>query len=133
MRANNSSTRIHKYSTNKHGSRRATTTTTRRPYTASGTSRAPVAALSSVTSLAVVGEELLPMSCEDCGAGLGQGGTGGTEPQHDDYGCCGACRKAVCFSCSVTNLGEQRRCLACAGRKIGVGGLGWTVPSASVC
>jgi len=41
----------------------------------------------------------------------------------DSYGAtteghsCGACGKAVCFSCSVSNLGEQRRCLACAGRK----------------
>lgn len=28
---------------------------------------------------------------------------------------CGACGKAVCFSCSISNLGEHRRCLACAG------------------
>lgn len=39
----------------------------------------------------------------------------------DDYGmsadhACTACRKAVCSRCSVSNLGEQRRCLQCAGR-----------------
>lgn len=47
---------------------------------------------------------------------------------------CSACSKAVCFSCSVSKLGEQRRCLRCAGtenkatcknKKWG-GGLGWT-------
>lgn len=31
-------------------------------------------------------------------------------------GQCGACGKCVCFSCSVSNLGEERRCLGCAGR-----------------
>lgn len=54
---------------------------------------------------------------------------------------CSACARAVCFSCSVGNLGEQRRCLRCAGResastektKKWVGGLGWTVEGVTVC
>lgn len=27
---------------------------------------------------------------------------------------CGACGKAVCAGCSVSNLGSERRCLVCA-------------------
>ncbi|KAF3762078.1 hypothetical protein M406DRAFT_233995, partial [Cryphonectria parasitica EP155] len=60
-----------------------------------------------------------PMACEDCGVGLGE-----EDPMMDDgYGfetyinTCSACSRAVCFSCSVSNLGEQRRCLLCAGRE----------------
>ena len=56
--------------------------------------------------------------------------------------CCGACGKTVCFSCSITNLGENKRCLACAGGKssgssnngrVWVGGIGWTNASGVVC
>jgi hypothetical protein len=42
----------------------------------------------------------------------------------DDWAC-GACGKAVCFSCSISNLGEHRRCLACAGPRGGVRGNVW--------
>ncbi|ROV91491.1 hypothetical protein VMCG_09441 [Cytospora schulzeri] len=75
-----------------------------------------------------------PTSCEDCGVGLG----GEDATMDDGYGfetfinTCSSCSKAVCFSCSISNLGEQRRCLACAGGEtsnIGkkwVGGTGWT-------
>ena len=40
---------------------------------------------------------------------------------------CEQCGKVVCHGCAVSNLGEQRRCLNCAGRaeKKWVGGLGW--------
>ncbi|KAK3322063.1 hypothetical protein B0H66DRAFT_553202 [Apodospora peruviana] len=65
-------------------------------------------------------------SCEDCGVGLGDGDDtmmdDGFMPGEDHS--CGACGKAVCFSCSVSNLGEHRRCLACAGRMVCVGGTG---------
>ncbi|KAK2596827.1 hypothetical protein N8I77_012719 [Diaporthe amygdali] len=71
-----------------------------------------------------------PTSCDDCGVDLG-----GEEAAVDDgYGfetyisSCSLCCKAVCFSCSVSNLGEQRRCLVCAGKqdtgKRWVGGAG---------
>ncbi|KUI70178.1 hypothetical protein VM1G_05687 [Cytospora mali] len=75
-----------------------------------------------------------PTTCEDCGVGLG----GEDATMDDGYGfetyinTCSSCSKAVCFSCSISNLGEQRRCLACAGgetsnmRKKWVGGTGWT-------
>ncbi|KAK4195255.1 hypothetical protein QBC40DRAFT_289344 [Triangularia verruculosa] len=65
-------------------------------------------------------------TCDDCGAGLVGSGAGGgqDEMMMDVDGCveaeehvCGACGKTVCFSCSVSNLGEHRRCLACAGRR----------------
>lgn len=56
---------------------------------------------------------------------------------------CSACARAVCFSCSVSNLGEQRRCLRCAGREGSantaskerkwVGGFGWSSGRVSVC
>lgn len=54
---------------------------------------------------------------------------------------CSTCSRAVCFSCSVSNLGEQRRCLMCAGRdgagtkknkRLG-GGMGWTFGGVTVC
>ncbi len=45
---------------------------------------------------------------------------------------CGACGKAVCFSCSVSNLGEHRRCLLCAGRRGTVGRESWTSNSGGV-
>ena len=43
---------------------------------------------------------------------------------------CSECGKHVCHSCAVSNLGEGRRCLDCAGRGVGRadkrgGGLGW--------
>ncbi|AEO67791.1 uncharacterized protein THITE_2116864 [Thermothielavioides terrestris NRRL 8126] len=55
--------------------------------------------------------------CEDCGAAL-SGVDDDVMVDADAFGtdhACGACGKAVCFSCSVSNLGEHRRCLACAG------------------
>jgi len=82
-------------------------------------------------------------ACEDCGVGLSEEDT----MMDDGYGfetyinSCSACERAVCFSCSVGNLGEQRRCLRCAGKesasthttKRWMGGLGWTVESVSFC
>lgn len=77
-----------------------------------------------------------PTSCEDCGAGLG-GGTGDEMELDGGLGlgntACGACGKHVCFSCSVSNLGEEKRCLQCAGRRVWVGGIGWTNAGVSVC
>lgn len=63
--------------------------------------------------------------CEDCGASLeGSSDSGMMDVDGSDLTAlaCGACGKHVCFSCSVSNLGEQKRCLHCAGRAIG----GWT-------
>ncbi|KAF5027688.1 hypothetical protein F66182_172 [Fusarium sp. NRRL 66182] len=63
--------------------------------------------------------EATPSNCDDCGAGLSDPGEEGMEIDGFENEChsCGACGKHVCFSCSVSNLGEQRRCLQCAGRK----------------
>lgn len=80
-----------------------------------------------------------PTTCQDCGAVLGgddgQMDIDSSEP--DGFGfldrACEACGKHVCFSCSVSNLGEQKRCLQCAGRKVWVGGVGWTNAPVSVC
>ncbi|KAK7754947.1 hypothetical protein SLS62_003031 [Diatrype stigma] len=74
-----------------------------------------------------------PTRCEDCGHALGgavgDDGNGDVDSMmdvdsgfgDDDEGTsnsnCGACGKHVCSHCSITNLGEQRRCLACAGRR----------------
>lgn len=57
---------------------------------------------------------------------------------------CSTCARAVCFSCSVSNLGEQRRCLLCAGKeRVTTGtnknnqrltdGRGWTFGGLPVC
>ena len=87
------------------------------------------------TALPPAIETSSPAHCEDCGAGLGSEDV----MMEDEYGfvgassLCGACGKAVCFSCSVSNLGEQRRCLMCAGRKQWIGGIGWAVAGAGVC
>jgi hypothetical protein len=59
-------------------------------------------------------------NCDDCGSSLS---SGDDAMDMDDYGmsadhACTACRKAVCSRCSVSNLGEQRRCLQCAGRGV---------------
>ncbi|RFU78708.1 hypothetical protein TARUN_3496 [Trichoderma arundinaceum] len=76
-----------------------------------------------------------PTSCEDCGSSL----AGGNDDEMEvDSGAvedtaCGACGKHVCFSCSVSNLGEQKRCLQCAGRRVWIGGIGWTNAGVPVC
>ncbi|KAK4229245.1 hypothetical protein QBC38DRAFT_472955 [Podospora fimiseda] len=60
-------------------------------------------------------------TCEDCGVCL-RGGANDSDGDMmmdvdmDGNTCC-ACGKAVCFGCSVSNLGENRRCLVCAGRE----------------
>ncbi|KAG8163744.1 hypothetical protein KVR01_007041 [Diaporthe batatas] len=60
-----------------------------------------------------------PTTCGDCGVELG----GEDAAVDDGYGfetyisSCSLCCRAVCFSCSVSNLGEQRRCLVCAGKE----------------
>ncbi|KAL2262242.1 hypothetical protein VTK26DRAFT_2034 [Humicola hyalothermophila] len=61
--------------------------------------------------------------CDDCGVGLvgseddAMMDVDGYSLNPDDH-LCEACGKTVCFSCSVSNLGEHRRCLACAGSNI---------------
>ncbi|KAI1638761.1 hypothetical protein F4809DRAFT_598869 [Biscogniauxia mediterranea] len=82
-----------------------------------------------------------PTNCEDCGQGLGgvDGGADDNAMDVDSFDvgvdtACSGCGKHVCSHCSITNLGEQRRCLICAGRKVWVGGLGWTTSAGvSVC
>ncbi|EFQ30837.1 hypothetical protein CGRA01v4_12901 [Colletotrichum graminicola] len=69
---------------------------------------------------------LSPISCEDCGTGLGSSDGAADGMDIDDacsYGAgfeadhsCGACGRQVCSHCSITNLGAQRRCLQCVGR-----------------
>ncbi|KAI9899302.1 hypothetical protein N3K66_005763 [Trichothecium roseum] len=72
-----------------------------------------------------------PAACEDCGAGLDDGMD--VDGGAGDDTACGACGKHICYSCSVSNLGEQKRCLHCAGRRVWVGGIGWTNAEVSVC
>ncbi|KAH8682498.1 hypothetical protein BX600DRAFT_45777 [Xylariales sp. PMI_506] len=81
-----------------------------------------------------------PTDCQDCGRAL-RGACGGGDDgdysmdvdvddgMQDDYGGdagCAGCGKHVCSHCSITNLGERRRCLGCAGRPVWARGLGWT-------
>ncbi|KAI0865037.1 hypothetical protein F4860DRAFT_342085 [Xylaria cubensis] len=59
-----------------------------------------------------------PTECEDCGLNLGSDDD--CMMDVDDVSgiegaSCGACGKYVCSHCSITNIGEQRRCLSCAG------------------
>ncbi|KAI8959830.1 hypothetical protein F5Y11DRAFT_331916 [Daldinia sp. FL1419] len=78
-----------------------------------------------------------PTSCEDCGEALHEGASEDSMDV-DDFSAvetgCSDCGKHVCSHCSITNLGEQRKCLICAGRKVWVGGLGWAgVSGIKVC
>jgi hypothetical protein len=66
-------------------------------------------------------------SCEDCGGALSE--TADDDAMEIDGQAesgCAECGKQVCEHCSINILGEQRRCLACAGKKTGVAGLEWT-------
>ncbi|KAF4989172.1 hypothetical protein FDECE_14796 [Fusarium decemcellulare] len=78
--------------------------------------------------------DLASLNCDDCGAGLS--GAGGDEMDVDgletEDHACGACGKHVCFSCSVSNLGEQRRCLQCAGSKGWSSGTRWNGTGVSI-
>ncbi|KAI1334049.1 hypothetical protein F5Y15DRAFT_314997 [Xylariaceae sp. FL0016] len=69
-------------------------------------------------------------SCDDCGQALGRAASDDTMDVDtfdvDVPTNCVVCRKNVCSHCSITNLGEERRCLKCAGRKVWVGGVGWS-------
>jgi hypothetical protein len=61
-------------------------------------------------------------TCEDCSADLRAEGDNvmdvdGWEEGPSPDQLCGACGKAICGGCSVSNLGVERRCLACAGRQ----------------
>jgi hypothetical protein len=59
-------------------------------------------------------------NCEDCGAGLANDGDDygdSMDVDHAENTVCSTCGKHVCFSCSVSNLGDHKRCLRCAGRK----------------
>ncbi|KAM5355242.1 hypothetical protein ACJ41O_001888 [Fusarium nematophilum] len=75
-----------------------------------------------------------PSNCDDCGASTG--GASGDEMEVDGFEAedhtCVACRKHVCFSCSVSNLGEQRQCLQCAGRKAWSTGTRWNGTGVSI-
>ncbi|KAK9786652.1 hypothetical protein AB5N19_08475 [Seiridium cardinale] len=94
------------------------------------------AAAHSVASPRVDTSIYAPEDCEDCGQAL-RGDH--DEMDIDGYGSgeaetgCAGCGKHVCSHCSITNMGERRRCLGCAdtGKKIWVGGIGFTskVPS----
>ncbi|KAI2471326.1 hypothetical protein F4781DRAFT_387288 [Annulohypoxylon bovei var. microspora] len=80
-----------------------------------------------------------PSNCEDCGQTLREGAGDEESMDVDSFGAgtdtgCGSCGKHVCSHCSITNLGEQRQCLICAGKKVWVGGLGWAgIASLKVC
>ncbi|KAK1672324.1 hypothetical protein BDP55DRAFT_558710 [Colletotrichum godetiae] len=85
---------------------------------------------------------LYSTSCDDCGAGLGasDGAADGMDID-DGYNysyavdhSCGACGRQICSHCSVTNLGEQRRCLRCVGSTAVAArnGSGWQSSSVSI-
>ncbi|KHN95966.1 uncharacterized protein MAM_06071 [Metarhizium album ARSEF 1941] len=78
---------------------------------------------------------LAPSSCEDCDAGLGTSGNSHYVDADDATArnsACGACGRHVCFSCSVSNLGEEKRCLRCAGRKA-FDSVGWSNMEVTLC
>ena len=73
-------------------------------------------------------------TCEDCDASLNPENGDGMDVDMMDIDtnggsghACTNCGKNVCHSCAVSNLGADRKCLMCAGKKkqVWVGGLGW--------
>ena len=74
-------------------------------------------------------------NCEDCDASLNtpDGDAMDVDMMDIDVNAnggnyaCESCGKNVCHGCAVSNLGEQRRCLHCAGKRGGklVGGFRW--------
>ncbi|CAG8949353.1 hypothetical protein HYFRA_00004979 [Hymenoscyphus fraxineus] len=73
----------------------------------------------------------LSSNCEDCEASLSaEDSLDAMDVDMMDSGngedfACTSCRKMVCHGCAVSNLGAERKCLMCAGKKQWVGGLGW--------
>ncbi|KAG9258151.1 uncharacterized protein F5Z01DRAFT_645289 [Emericellopsis atlantica] len=57
-----------------------------------------------------------PTCCDDCGTSLG-GGDQGMDVEDTEDPSCIECAKIVCQSCSISNLGAERRCLKCAKRQ----------------
>ncbi|KAK5631529.1 hypothetical protein RRF57_007243 [Xylaria bambusicola] len=60
-----------------------------------------------------------PTDCEDCGQKLCSDDDNMMDVDDALSGAqvtsCGVCGKHICSHCSITNLGERRRCLSCAG------------------
>ncbi|KAH6657885.1 hypothetical protein BKA67DRAFT_689120 [Truncatella angustata] len=94
------------------------------------------AATASVASPHVDASVYAPADCEDCGQRLrGDDGADGDVDMDIDGGSeaeaasCAGCGKHVCSHCSITNMGERRRCLGCAddtGKRLWIGSVGWT-------
>ncbi|RFU32570.1 hypothetical protein B7463_g3788, partial [Scytalidium lignicola] len=92
------------------------------------------AAAPSISSSPTPMSHFSQVNCEDCNACLAASSAGDDSMDVDmdvdvygmgaDFGC-SACGKQVCHQCAVSNLGAERMCLVCAGRKKWVGGLGW--------
>ena len=71
-------------------------------------------------------------NCEDCDAPLVSADGDAMDVDMDIDICdgsmnhaCTRCGKRVCHRCAVSNLGAERQCLICAGKRTWVGGLGW--------
>lgn len=92
------------------------------------------AALAPVASPHVDSSIYAPADCEDCGQRL-RGSDDAMDVDMDMDGSaageegtsCAGCGKHVCSHCSITNMGERRKCLGCADtpRKLWAGGVGW--------
>ncbi|KAE9366694.1 hypothetical protein N431DRAFT_562049 [Stipitochalara longipes BDJ] len=74
-------------------------------------------------------------NCEDCNASLRASVDAGADAMDVDMmmdididggnHACTVCGKQVCHSCSVSNMGANKKCLCCAGRKAWIGGIEW--------
>jgi hypothetical protein len=67
-----------------------------------------------------------PTNCEDCDTSLVSQNDGDSmdvdmmmdiDKVSGAHHACSACGKMVCYSCAVSNLGAERKCLSCAGKK----------------
>jgi len=104
----------------------------------SGRQSSPSSNSSSSTNtpnIAPVMDTFQATNCEDCDAALNPADNGDAMDVDmmidlDIPGgnhACTSCGKQVCHSCSVSNLGAERKCLHCARQNIRVGGFGWMV------
>ncbi|KAI1262843.1 hypothetical protein F5Y18DRAFT_396436 [Xylariaceae sp. FL1019] len=69
-----------------------------------------------------------PRECDDCGQALAADDDAmDIDDVTAETTSCGACGKHVCGHCSISSLGEQRKCLGCADRRprCVAGGFSW--------
>ena len=99
----------------------------------------PSAAPSSTSSTPSVERSvyIMPTSCDECGSGFST--DNGDDAMEVDGSCgtgnyaCGGCTRQICSNCSVSRIGEQRRCVNCTWSNAWEGAMGWAEARVTSC